>query len=259
MSKILSSNKIYNESCLCTMSCMADDEIDLVVTSPPYDSMRDYNGYEFDAFPIIDELCRVVKDGGAIVWIVGDSTKNFGESGSSFKQALRFVENGYGMETMIWEKPSAGGCLGSNRLYGQVFEYMFVFFNGTPHATNLIYDRKNVIKSGKVQAPCGIDSSGHPRYYREYDRTDLGKRTNIWKYAREDKNGHPAPFPLQMAKDHIQSWSNPGDLVYDPFMGSGTTAVAAIESGREYIGSEISNEYCELIKQRISNSTSPLF
>ena len=254
----METNKIYNENCLDTMAKMDDGVIDLVVTSPPYDDMRDYNGYSFEAKPIIKELCRVIKDGGAAVWVIGDQTKNFSETGSSFRQALEFVDNGMNLETMIWKKPSAGGCLGSNRLYGQVFEYMFVLFKGKPATTNLIEDRRNVKTSGKVNTCGSIGASGRPDNYRTIEKKEFGKRTNVWEYARQKQVGHPAPFPKQLASDHIISWSNPGEIVYDPFMGSGTTAIAAIENDRLYIGSEMSKEYCDLIQKNIEATTSPL-
>ena len=243
-------NKVYNENCLETMRRMPNLSIDLTVTSPPYDNMRDYKGYCFPFEDIARELYRVTKIGGVIVWVVNDQTKDGSESGTSFKQALFFKEIGFNLETMIWEK-TGSGALGSNKFYAQNFEYMFVLTKGFPKTTNLICDRENVIKSGsvKVNGSIGADGKGSSRIV---ERKPFGKRTNIWRINQQQKSEHPAPFPEQLARDHILTWSNEGDLVYDPFCGSGTTPKLAIELNRNWIASEMSLEYCLLIEKRIS-------
>ena len=235
-------NKIYNENCLETMARMYSESIDLTVTSPPYDDLRTYNGYSFDFESIAKELYRVTKLGGGIVWVVGDQTKNGSESGTSFKQALYFKEIGFNLhDTMIYEKNSSTypASVSGNR-YSQIFEYMFVFSKGKPKA-KLICDKPNKWAghkdfSGKLKNPV----------------PDFSPRTNIWRYITSF-NGvkHPAPFPEQLAADHIISWSNEGDVIYDPFMGSGTTGYVAKKLNRNYIGSEISLDYCLIANQRI--------
>ena len=243
-------NRIYNENCLDTMARMPDGVIDLTVTSPPYDNLRTYNGYEFDFEPIARELYRVTKKGGVVVWVVGDATVNGSETGTSFRQALYFKEIGFNVETMIWEK-MGNGCLGSNYFYGQNFEFMFVLTSGKPTTTNLLRDRKNVQMAGTVNTSNGhLDQSGKG-VNRQIIRQEFGVRHNIWQINPFQNSEHPAPFPEQLAKDHILSWSNEGDLVYDPFMGSGTTAKAAHQLKRRWIGSEISSEYVELANKRL--------
>ena len=150
---------MYNENCLDTMARMEDDFVDLTVTSPPYDDLRTYNGYSFPFEDIAKELYRVTKQGGVVVWNVNDATKNGSETLTSFKQALFFKELGFNVETMIWEK-TGSGCLGSNKFYGQNFEYMFVFTKGMPKTTNLIKDRENKVKSGKVKVNGGLNKTG---------------------------------------------------------------------------------------------------
>lgn len=235
-------NKIYNENCLETMARMDSESIDLTVTSPPYDDLRKYNGYSFDFEPIAKELYRVTKRGGGVVWVVGDQTKNGSESGTSFKQALYFKEIGFNLhDTMIYEKNSSTyPASASGNRYSQIFEYMFVFTKGKPKA-KLICDKPNKWAghkdfSGKLKNPV----------------PDFSPRTNIWRYVTSF-NGvkHPAPFPEQLAADHIISWSDEGDLIYDPFMGSGTTGYMAKKLNRNYIGSEISSEYCLIANERI--------
>jgi site-specific DNA-methyltransferase (adenine-specific) len=237
-------NKIYNENCVDTMQRMDSGSIDLVVTSPPYDNLRKYNGYEFDFKAIAAELVRVIKPGGVIVWVIGDQVIKGSESGSSFRQALHFMDLGLSLhDTMIYEKnsPAYPARADGNR-YTQIFEYMFVLSKGKPEA-QLICDKPNKWAgfkdfSGKLKNPV----------------PDFSPRNNIWRYVTSF-NGvkHPAPFPEQLAQDHILTWSRGGQTVYDPFMGSGTTAKMALLNGRNFIGSEISAEYIEIANKRIEN------
>ncbi len=244
-------NKIYTENCLETMAKMPDGFVDLTVTSPPYDNLRTYNGYSFDFEAVAKELYRVTKQGGVVVWIVGDATIKGSETGTSFKQALYFKEIGFNLhDTMIWEK-TGQGAVGSNYCYWQNFEYMFVFSKGKPKSFNPICDRENKI-IGKQTTSGGRNKQGISTYKREIISKPLGRRFNNWRINQETRQEHPAPFPCQLAEDHILSWSNEGDLVYDPFMGSGTTAKMAILNKRNWIGSEISQEYCEIAEKRIN-------
>lgn len=232
---------LFNEDCLITMGRMQNNSIPFVITSPPYDNLRTYNGYFFDFHKISSELARVIKPGGVIVWVVGDQTINGSESGTSFRQALRFMELGLNLhDTMIYEKNSSTfPARADGNRYTQIYEYMFVFSKGKPTA-KLICDKQNKWAgfkdySGKLKTPV-------PEY---------SPRTNIWRYVTsKNSTGHPAPFPLQLVKDHIETWTNEGDLVYDPFMGSGTTGVACEQMNRPWVGSEISDDYCEIIKNR---------
>lgn len=235
---------IYNENCLDTMSRMPDGLIDLTITSPPYDNLREYNGYSFDFESIAKQLYRVTKPDGILVWVVADATMDGSESGTSFRQALYFRETGFRLhDTMIYEKnsPAYPARKDSNR-YTQIFEFMFVFAKGKVKNGRLICDKPNKWAghkdfSGKLKNPV----------------PDFSPRNNIWKYTTSF-NGvkHPAPFPEALVRDHILSWSDSGDVVYDPFMGSGTTAYVARQLGRKYIGSEISQEYCSIIEKRLS-------
>jgi len=236
-------NKIHVENCLDTMKRMPDAFVDLVVTSPPYDDLRTYNGYSFDFEAIAVELFRVVKLGGVVVWVVGDATKDGSESGTSFRQALFFKQIGFNLhDTMIFEKNSSTYPANSrSNRYSQIFEFMFVLSKGKPVTANLICDKPNKWAghkdfSGKLKNPV----------------PDFSPRNNIWRYVTSF-NGvkHPAPFPEQLAIDHILSWSSANDVVYDPFMGSGTTAKAALLNGRQFVGSEISADYVAIANKRI--------
>jgi len=246
---------MYNENCLDTMARMEDNFIDLTVTSPPYDGLRTYNGYSFDFESVAKELYRVTKQGGVVVWIVGDATIDGSESGTSFKQALYFKEIGFKLhDTMIWRKPDAKP-LTHNR-YEQSFEYMFVFSKGKPKKFNGIKDKPNKW-AGTNEHGTWRDTDGTMQRKSGHNSkviSDFGLRHNTWDIltVKSNKFKHPAPFPEQLANDHILSWSNEEDLVYDPFMGSGTTAKMALLNNRYYLGSEISKEYCKIIEQRLT-------
>lgn len=237
------------------LKTLPDKSIDMVLTSPPYDNLRKYNGFTFDFETIAKELYRVTKEGGVVVWVVGDETVEGSETGTSFRQALFFKDIGFNLhDTMIYEKKQA--CFGSNLCYLQSFEYMFVFSKNRPKTTNLIYDRPNKLQ-GLASVATGSKKKNEkgviPRRTIEY--AEVGRRKNIWCYSvGGGDTGHPAVFPYDLAKDHILSWSNEGDLVLDCFMGSGTTIDAAIQNKRHYIGFEISEEYCEIARKRIEGA-----
>lgn len=242
--------------CLIGMKQMPDNSIDLTVTSPPYDNLRTYKGFSWDFEGIAKELYRVTKEGGVVVWIVGDATIKGSETGTSFKQALYFKEIGFNLhDTMIWNKGSFSAVGALRVRYAPVFEYMFILSKGKPKTFNPIKDRENkwagTPNHGTVrQADGSMKPVSNNNIIPKY-----GQRFNIWevsphKHHGEDK--HPAMFPERLAQDHIISWSNEGDLVLDPFMGSGTTAKMAKLNNRNYIGFEISKDYCDIANKRIN-------
>jgi len=237
------------------MKRMQDCFIDLTVTSPPYDNLRNYNGYEFEFEKIANELFRITKDGGVVVWVVGDSTINGSETGTSFRQALYFKEVGFNLhDTMIYQKNSVPL---THKRYEQDFEYMFVLCKGKIKTFNPIY-RKKIYKNTRTQTQSRRDKNGEfSKGFRSKSKETI--KGNIWKYSvgggisSEDKISflHPAIFPEKLVKEHIYTWSNKEDLIYDCFMGSGTTAKMANLQKRNWIGSEISKEYTELANKRI--------
>lgn len=239
-----------------------DETIDLTVTSPPYDDLdadldpipgglRAYNGYTWDFKGLAAELWRVTYRGGVVVWVVGDATIDGSETGASFRQALYFRGLGFNVETMIYEAAGTG-AKGSNDYYWQAFEFMFVFAKGKPKTTNRIKDYKNTAAGHKVFKGTKI-SRGETMEVRTIPEYSV--RSNIWRYNVNmyagDCKDHPAPFPEALARDHIISWSNPGDLVADPFLGSGTTAKMAQHLGRRFIGCDCSEDYCRIAVDRL--------
>jgi len=255
--------RLIHGDCLEVMRSMSDEFIDLVVTSPPYDQLRKYNGFKWDFEAIALELARILKIGGVIVWVVGDQTRHGCESLTSFKQAIFFVEQAKLRlhDTMIYQRH---GLPLSHPRYEQEFEYMFVFSKCKPKTFN------------PIRIPCAYSGStkmiGHGsastteksgklggKNHKAWEIHDERIKGNVWHYgvgwaqSSKDKIAfqHPAIFPEKLAADHILSWSNEGDTVLDPFAGSGTTLKMALQLGRQAIGIEISEEYCEIARQRI--------
>ena len=256
-------NQIINGNCVDVMQLFPDNSIDLTITSPPYDNLRTYEGYNFPFEEIASQLFRVTKQGGAVVWVVSDATINGSETCTSFKQALKFVDVGFNLhDTMIFKKTNPVPQIYRKR-YNNEFEYMFVFSKGRPKTINLICDRQNV-ESREDFNSTKRQQDGTLKKTNGYSYGEQGRRTNIWRYytgknlTTKDQIAfkHPAMFPERLAGDHIKSWSNEGDIVLDPFMGSGTTAKVARALGRHYIGFEISAEYCDIIRQRLEQTKS---
>ena len=250
--------KLYLDNCLNVLRKFKPNTIDMILTSPPYDNLRTYNGYEFDFENIAKELFRVLKQGGVMVWVVGDSVVKGSETCTSFKQALYFKSIGFNLhDTMIYQK--TGIPFPSSNRYLQVFEYMFVLSKGKPAFVNLIADRPNatagqVRETRKYRTKTGEFVKGSNKPIKQN-----GVRFNIWKYQTGqykstkdlDAFKHPAIFPEDLAQDHILSWSKENDTILDPFMGSGTTGKMALLNKRDFIGIEISKEYFNIAKERI--------
>jgi len=255
------SYELWQGDCLRLMDLIDDKSIDLTVTSPPYDNLRTYNDSlvwgEHIWKPIIKELFRVTKEGGVIVWVVADATIKGSETGTSFKQALWFMECGFNLhDTMVWSKQNCSS-VGSLDRYENTFEYMFVFSKGKPVSVNIIKDKPNS-RAGNLQSGSIRQPDGTVRKTTQYGKraiAEFGRRHNVWTVFPAKSSSerlHPAPFPIQLATDHIISWSNEGDTILDPFAGSGTTGVAAERCGRSSIMIEQDAGYCKIIEERMS-------
>lgn len=257
--------KIINDDCIKFMKKLPDNCIDLTVTSPPYDDLRDYENklvWDYNTFrKVARELYRVTKNGGVVVWVIGDKTDKGNKSLTSFNHALYFQKVGFNIyDVIIYEKAGSGPP--HPKRYFNSFEYMFVMSKGKPKTVNLLKDKKN---------SCAGMSTFADITRREKDGTltnkgkkvinEYGVRTNIWRYnngkgfSSKDKISyeHPATFPEKLVEDHIKSWSNEGDIVFDPFGGSGTTAKVSIELNRQWIYVEKVEKYCDVAKRRIEN------
>ena len=251
-------NQIINGNCVDVMALFSDNSIDMTITSPPYDNLRTYRGFSFPFLEIANQLYRITKNGGVVVWVVSDATIDGCETCTSFKQALTFVECGFNLhDTMIFKKTNPVPQIYRKR-YNNEFEYMFVFSKGS------------ITTHNPIKVPClhaGLELKGTT--YKNYSKGEQtrGKlanpvknnkiKGNVWEYVvgkkavDQESKEHPAPFPYELAKDHILSWSNRGDTILDPMCGSGTSCVAAMDNERNYIGIDISETYCDLARKRI--------
>ena len=255
-------NQVYCGDAIEVMKNFGANYVDLTVTSPPYDNLRTYNNssiWNWEVFAeIARQLSRVTKQGGVVVWIVGDATIKGSETGTSFKQALYFKEIGFNLhDTMIWEKQTFTATGSLKTRYAQVFEYIFIFTKGPIRTFNPIKDRPTKgprKKHGTIRQSDG--STKKQSSIGKVYSNKLAQRFNVWKINTECSNTnrfHPAQYPEQLANDHIISWSNEGDTVLDPMMGSGTTVKIAKLLNRNFIGIEKDPEYFEIAKQRIKN------
>ena len=253
-------NEIILGDCLNIMTNFEDNSIDMVLTSPPYDNLRNYKGYEFQFKEMAVKLFRVIKDGGVVVWVVGDATIDGSETGTSFQQALFFKKIGFNLhDTMIFRKRNPIPQIYRKR-YTNEFEYMFVFSKG-------LVKTHNPLMADCIHAGLELNGTTYKNYSKdEQKRAKLAKpvrnkkiKGNIWEYVvgknleDQEAKDHPAPFPCQLASDHINSWSNKGDVILDPMCGSGTTCKVAHQLGRNFIGIDISSEYCNIARNRIAN------
>ena len=255
---------LWQGDCLELMKNISDGSVDLTVTSPPYDNLRTYNGnikqWNFEKFKeIAEELYRVTADGGVVAWIVADATIKGSETGTSFRQALWFMECGFNLhDTMIYKKTRFPPIDPTTAYrYTGCFEYMFVFSKGKPKCCN--YIKEKCKRAGKRSVTYQRSKNDKLRYDRKEKNknhivNDYKIKCNVWEYAPCSVKGHPAPFPEQLAKDHIVSWSNEGDTVLDCFMGSGTTGKMAVLNNRNFIGIELDEGYFNIAKERIEKA-----
>lgn len=255
---MIEKNRIYNEDCLDVLRRMDDESVDMAITSPPYDNLREYKGYSFNFEEIAKELYRVLKKGGVLIWVVGDSIIKGSETLTSFRQALYFKDAvGFNVnDTMIYEK--VGYLPQTGKRYDQVFEYMFCFTKGTPKTFNPLM-KKNKNAGRTIHFSNNRDKKTGLGEKKVTVIRECSKLTNVFRYSVGSKSAtdkiafkHPAIFPEKLADDMIRTWTNEGDLVLDPFMGSGTTAKMALLLGRDFVGMEISKDYCDIAERRIA-------
>ena len=254
-------NHIYHGDCVDVMRTFPEGVIDLTVTSPPYDNLRTYKGYTFNFEEIAKELYRVTKQGGVVVWVVGDATIKGSETGTSFRQALYFKEIGFNLhDTMIYHKDNPAPVGGHNRYY-QAFEYMFVLSKGKPKTFNpILTPRRNKWNDKRTVRYRGVTRNKDGEFEKKLVKVnEMVKKQNLWTYVVSGGSSstdriahqHPAIFPEKLAEDHVLSWSNEGDIVLDPMCGSGTTCKMAKLNGRNYIGIDIAEEYVEMARRRV--------
>ena len=257
---------LYHGDCVDVLDAL-NTRVDLILTSPPYDNLRNYGGHGFDFEQVADAIVGVMAEGSVLVWVVADATIDGSETGTSFSQALGFMERGLKLhDTMIFESTKLGNPTPTR--YHQSWEFMMVFVQGELQTFNALADKANSTfgRTYFANRGTGRDAKGRQNADIKYRRTpQFSKRTNIWRYSvgnadpdRPCSIAHPAIFPLALAKDHIRTWTNPGDVVIDPMAGSGTALRAAKDLGRRAIGIEIEERYCEIAAQRLSQEVMDL-
>ena len=252
-------NKIINGNCVDILMSYPNKQFDMIITSPPYGTTRNYNGYEFDFKAIAKELTRTLKDGGVLIWVVGDTTKNGSESLEPQRQQIYFNDicKLRCHDTMIYHKTNFSNPSHiSHKRYHQVFEFMMVFSKGKPKTFNPICDREI-----KYKQPYGKKTirqkDGSMKEVEKKETKLSGMRTNVWlmKTAGQERIcksiKHPAKFPDKLAYDMIKSFSNEGDIILDPMCGGGTSIIQAIKLNRQYLGIDISKEYCDITNDEI--------
>lgn len=259
MTPIYSQNdiQIYNINCLDYLKSLPENSIKFTLTSPPYDNIRDYNGFDFDFEGIAAELWRTTEVGGVIAWNVADATINGSETGTSMRQALYFMSLGFKLhDTMIYAKNNPVPSSTTSKRYHQAWEYIFILSKDTPSTFNPITVKS---KYGHLKANTKYRGKDGKIEYTQTKRNEFTRVRNIFEYSiggghvTTDKVAyqHPALMPEKLAEDMIITWTNPGDTVFDPFTGAGTTAKICLLSGRKFHGTEISEEYCQLSKERL--------
>lgn len=255
-------NNIYHGNCVQLMKEMEEGMVDLTVTSPPYDDLRNYNGYHFDFEGVAQGLFHVTRPGGIVVWVVGDRIVKGDRTLTSFRQALYFQEVGFNVHDVMIYKKKNTPFMRSNA-YTNCYEFMFVFSKHHVNTFNRLMDK--TIRQGFEGMPFNKGADGINRKVFKELKAEKTK-VNIWEYAvglggtTSDREAfkHTAVYPEKLAEDHILTWTNPGDLVFDPMCGSGTTCKMALLRGRNYLGFDISDEYVQLSKDRISKYASQL-
>ena len=265
MSPVYSNNDIdiYNENCLDYLQRQPNDSIKFTLTSPPYDNIRDYQGYSFPFEEIAQELWRTTRPGGVIAWNVADATVKGSETGTSMRQALYFMSLGFRLhDTMIYAKKNPMPAGVSSKRYHQSWEYIFILSKDTPETFNPIMVKA---KFGHLEANMKHRGTDGELKYTKTKRNEFTKVRNIFEYSiggghsTKDKVafGHPALMPEQLAADMITTWTDPGDTVFDPFTGAGTTAKMCMLSGRKFHGTELGADYCKIIQERLTQAAQP--
>ena len=251
--------------CVEGMKRLPDNSIDLMITSPPYDKTRDYAGFDYDLHATGKEVYRLLKDGGIAVMVIQDQTKSYGKTLTSFKMAVDWCENiGFKLfECLIYRKYAGEGAWWNKR-FRVDHEYMPVFLKGKRPQ----YFNKEPLKipskwAGKTLTGGATRlTNGQTLKARPIKINPLKCRGTIWEYltagdGSQLKHLHPATYPDKLPYDFIQCFCPKEGVILDPFMGSGTTAISAKKLERNFIGFDISREYCELTKLRLKTEIKP--
>ena len=252
-------NKIICEDNITYLKTLPDECIDFVITSPPYDALRDYNGYKLDLHGLGVELLRVLKDGGICVMVIQDSTRDFAKSLTSFRTIVDWCDNiGFRLfECNIYNRQGTEGAWWKKR-FRVDHEYMPIFLKGKRPQ---YFDKENIkIPSkhgGKIMTGANIRTKNGQTGSRKVKINPTKCPGTVMTFGNtcggesKLKSKHPAVFPNMLAYDMIECFCPEDGTVLDPFNGSGTTTLAAKCLGRNYIGIDVSEEYNKIARERL--------
>ena len=251
------------------MAGVPDESIDFTITSCPYDDMdllynpipsgtRDYEGYVWNFKEIANQLWRITKPGGVVVWNVWNPTIDGKESMASTLQKLYFFTLGFRVHATMYYKVVGSGAKGSKYTYNKTLEYVFVFSKGRPKSINLIRDKRNLYAGEKTTGE-RLKADGSKKKNKSRVINQYSKRDDVWEVQNATFDDHPAPMPPELARGHIMSWTSLGDIVFDPFVGRGTSAIEAYQLGRDYLGFDCSKTYINRARVNVSEANTPLF
>lgn len=241
-------------------STLASDSVDLVLFSPPYDGVRDYRGnWTLDLPALGSELLRVVKDGGFAVMVIADGTKNQRKSMTTFRTAVAWEDAGWSLfESVIYSRDGRPGAWWATR-FRVDHEHILMFYKGKRPRPVTHHDGLRVPSKHAGKKWTGTQRLTDGTLVKTSATVAADKcRGTIWHYATSNSEGnrtkakHPATFPDALARDVILALSAPGDVVYDPMMGSGTSVVIAAQEGRRWLGNDFFAEYVEIAQQRLA-------
>ena len=262
MMKIEENIHLFCGDCLEVLKKLPDNSVDMYFFSPPYDELRDYNGFTLDLSSIGKEIERTLKDGGVSIMVMQDSTNNFKKSGTTFRTIVNWLDN---TELKLWEcciynRKATPGAWWTYR-FSVDHEYVPIFFKGkrpqhfdkehmkipNPNAGKNIKGSVRGKDGELIPLECTTNDTmccGTVMHYSNSKR----ERPKDWHLKKQ----HPATFPEKMTADFIRAFTKEGMLVVDPFVGSGTTGVQCKKLKRKFVGIDISQEYIEISKQRLS-------
>lgn len=239
-------NKIYNEDCLMGMQRIPDKSIDAIICDLPYGT----TSCSWDIIIPFDKLWeqykRIIKDNGAIVL--------FGQE--PFSSYLRLSNIDWYKYDIYWEKERLTNIQQVKKRVGKTIECISVFYKKQCTYNPQMKDHDGPLRSNKVKnGTLGKLTDNNAKKVKEYK--DTGKRypTQLWKFNRDIlvSNLHPTQKPIKLMEELVLTFSNENDLILDNCMGSGTTAIACINTNRKYIGFELDKKYYDISIDRIKN------
>lgn len=253
-------NKIVVGDCLRVLPWIEDETVDLTLFSPPYDGIRDYKGnWSLDFGKLGTDLLRVTKDGGLCVVVIGDGTKDFAKSMTSFRLAVDWVDRiGWRLfECCIYQRAGNPGAWWTQR-FRVDHEYILMFLKGRkPRTFRKDHLMVPSLHAGKIYSGTDRLTNGGFKTITPKAVNALKCRGTVWQYNTSNSEGnrlklkHPATYPDRLAADVIRCFTQEGDLVLDPMCGSGTSCVMARRTGRRYLGIDVSAEYVAIAKERM--------